>query len=58
MKEKVIFTLQLVNFLAKKGIIYNSRKPNLKKPEFDVFFYDDTPELRTAMLEYTNSKKG
>ena len=53
-KEKVIFTIQLVNFLAKKGIIYKNRKPNLKRPEFDVFYYDDTPELRQAMEEYTN----
>lgn len=57
MNEKFIFSIQLVNYLGKKGIVYKKRKPDLKKPEYDVFIYDDTEELRQAISEYTNSKR-
>lgn len=57
MNEKFVFSIKLVNYLGKKGIVYKKRKPDLKKPEFDVFIYDDTDELRQAIGEYTSSKE-
>lgn len=57
MKEKIIFTLKLVQFLQEKGINYKCRKPDLKNPKRDIFIYDETPELINGMLEYANSKK-
>lgn len=58
MKEKVIFTLKLVQFLEEKGIHYRKRKPDLKNPERDVFFYEETPELINGMLEYAKAQGG
>ena len=55
--EKIVFSIQLVNFLGKKGIVYKKRMPDLKKPEFDCFVYDYTPELDQAIGEYVNQKK-
>lgn len=57
MKEKIIFTLQLVHFLDNRGIHYKSRKPDLKNRSRDIFIYDETPELIQGMLEYASSKK-
>ena len=59
MKDKVykqIFSLRLAGFLMQKGFRIRRIHHNLKETDKDVYLFDDTPELESAMLEYKNLK--
>ena len=40
--------------LRKKGFKIIKTEPNYKRPEFDVYFFEDTPEFRKAFNEIAN----
>lgn len=56
MKEKMIFSQKLVNFLAKKGFRVIRTQPNKKMPWYDVYIFEDSEELSNAIEEYNNRK--
>lgn len=52
MNEKKIFTRKMALFLRKQGLKILRTEPNTHKPQFDVYVFKDTPELRVGMEEY------
>lgn len=49
-----VFSKSIAIKLRKKGFKIIKTEPNYKKPEFDVYFFADTPEFRKAFNEITN----
>lgn len=46
------FSAELAGYLRKKGFKIISTTVNLKKPQYDVFLFEDTKELREAFDAY------
>lgn len=46
------YSARLASYLRKQGFWIVGTEPNLKKPWFDVFLFEDTPELRKAIDKY------
>lgn len=49
-----IFSRSIAIELRKKGFKIIKTEPNYKKPEFDVYFFKDTPEFRKTLNEIVN----
>lgn len=49
-----VFSKSIAIKLRKKGFKIIKTEPNYKKPEFDVYFFRDTPEFRKAFNEIAN----
>lgn len=49
MKEKVIFSRKMAYELRKAGFNIIRVEPNRRKPEFDVYIFEDTQDLCDAM---------
>lgn len=56
LKEKTIFTRRMALYLRQNGFSIIRTEPNRQKPEFDVYIFNDTPQLQQAITEYTRSK--
>lgn len=56
MKDYAVFSLRLTNILANKGFQIVRSKVNYKNPQFLVYYFEDTPELREAINFYKNNK--
>ena len=52
--EKKIFTKKLAIYLRKKGFRIVGTEVNYKYPQYDVYVFKDTPELRNAMSNFRN----
>ena len=52
MKYFKCFSARLASYLHKRGFKIEGTEPNLKKPQFDVFLFHETPELKIAVDEY------
>lgn len=48
---KKIFSKRLARELRFKGLCIVGVEPNKYKPEFNVYLFEDTPELQRAMSE-------
>ena len=46
------FSARLASYLNKQGFYIIAKEPNLKKPQYDVFLFEDTVELRAAVDRY------
>lgn len=49
-----IFSRSIAIKLRKKGFKIIKTEPNYKKPEFDVYFFEDTSDFRNALNEIVN----
>ena len=54
--EKKIFNRRLALALRKKGFEIIKTEPNFYKPEFDVYIFNDSVELQSALTEITQMK--
>ena len=54
---KQIFSLRLAGYLMFNGFRIRRIHHNLKEIDKDIYLFDDTPELETAMLEYKKLKQ-
>ena len=48
------FSAKLANYLKKQGFYIIGTEANMKKPQYDVFLFEDTKELREAVSKYCN----
>ena len=53
MKTILIFSLRLARFLEEQGFYMVDRRADILRPDRTIFLYEDTPQLRAAMTEYT-----
>ena len=51
--KKKIFTKKLAIYLRKKGFRIVGTEVNYKYPQYDVYVFEDTPELNQAILSYS-----
>ena len=51
--EKKIFNRRLAVELRKRGFDIIKTEPNFYKPEFDVYIFQDSVELQSALTELT-----
>lgn len=51
MKEKVIFMPRLAAALRNKGFKIIRVEANPKKPQYDCYIFEDTPQLQAALTE-------
>lgn len=56
MKIFKCYSGRIANELRHKGFWIIGKEPNMKKPWFDVFLFEDTPELRVAFTDICKSK--
>ena len=54
--EKKIFNRRLALALRKKGFNIIKTEPNFYKPEFDVYIFEDSDALNSALTEITQKK--
>jgi hypothetical protein len=54
---KKIFTRKLAVYLRKLGFKIISTEVNFKHPKFDVYIFEDTPELTKAILNYKTNNE-
>lgn len=54
MKVKRIYTKKMAIYLREQGFKIIGTEVNKKRPEFDVYLFNDTPNLENAMLEYVD----
>lgn len=55
MKYFKSFSARLANYLVHQGFCMVDKEPNFKKPQYDVFLFIDSPELRAAVEEYSKN---
>ena len=53
-KTRLIFTKKLAIYLRKQGFKILGTDINYNHPEYDVWIFEDTPELTRAILNYSN----
>ena len=46
------YSSKLAGYLRQRGFKIIGTAPNMKKPQYDVFLFEDTPELRAAVNDY------
>ena len=51
--EKKIFNRRIALELRKKGFKIIKTEPNFYKPEFDVYIFEDSGDLQSALTELT-----
>lgn len=54
--EKKIFNRKLAVELRKKGCEIIRTEPNFYKPEFDVYIFKNSEQLKSALTELTQGK--
>ena len=52
-----IFTWKLANKLAQLGFVPIGKRLNYKDPTQEVILFEDTPELRAAILSLTKKEE-
>ena len=52
-----VYTKKIAFLLRKKGFRIVKTDVNYKRPEFDVYYFKDTPELHTALVEIAKEYK-
>lgn len=55
MKYFKSFSARLANYLVHKGFAMIGKEPNFKNPQYDVFLFIDSPQLRQALDEYSKN---
>ena len=54
--EKKIFNRRLALELRKRGFEIVKTEPNFYKPEFNVYIFNDSVELQSALTEITQGE--
>lgn len=54
MKIKKVYTKKIAIYLREHGFKIVGTEVNKKRPEFDVYLFEDTPSLEEAMLNYVD----
>lgn len=57
MKLYRVYTLSMLFHLTELGFHYVSIVQDIKKPNYNNWMFEDTPELRQAITDFTNSRK-
>lgn len=52
-----IYSMKMATYLRKLGFRIVSVEVNPYKPHFDMWLFEDTPELRTAMSKFNKNDK-
>lgn len=50
------YSSKLAGYLRQRGFKIIGKEVNLKKPQFDVFLFEDTSELRQCVNTYCNKQ--
>lgn len=53
---RTVRSLDLMNWLCQRGFVVKKVKDSDKNPQFKVFLYDDTKEIRAAIGYYMDEK--
>ena len=53
MKKYTVFSLSVANKLIEKGYKLIGTGINLQHPQYKVFYFEDTPEVRAAIADIT-----
>lgn len=48
----IVYSQKLTGYLMQKGFVLIDMRPDLKKSGRNVFFFNDTPQLKSAIDEY------
>ena len=51
-KNFIVYSQKLTGYLMQKGFVLIDMRPDLKKSGRNVFFFNDTPQLKSAIDEY------
>lgn len=57
MKYFNCYSANMAGYLRKNGFKIIGSRVNLKKPQFDVFLFEDSEELRAYVNQYCQSKR-
>lgn len=49
MRDYIVFSKRLAKTLNKMGFETKAEKPNKSRPEYNVYYFADTAELRAAI---------
>ena len=55
MEVKKIYTRKMAVYLREQGFKIIGTEVNKNKPEFDVYLFKDSNNLREAMIEYSKN---
>ncbi|MDB8698671.1 DUF5659 domain-containing protein [[Ruminococcus] gnavus] len=48
----MVYSQKLTGYLMQKGFVLIDMRPDLKKSGRNIFFFNDTPQLKSAIDEY------
>lgn len=51
-KNFMVFNQKMAGYLMQRGFVLIDMQPDLKKTGRNVFFFKDTPQLKSAIDEY------
>lgn len=54
---KRVFTRKLAVYLREQGFKIVRTEVNYKKPQFDIYVFEDTPDLELAIIRYSENGK-
>lgn len=52
--DYAVYSLKMANELVSRGFVVVNTSINLKYPKYQVFYFEDTRELREAMKQIAN----
>lgn len=51
-KKFIVYSQKLTGYLMQNGFVLIDMRPDLKKSGRNIFFFNDTPQLKSAIDEY------
>lgn len=51
-KNYIVYSQKMAGYLMQRGFVLIDMQPDLKKTGRNVFFFNDTPKLKSAIDEY------
>ena len=51
-KSFIVYSQKMAGYLMQRGFVLIDMQPDLKKTGRNVFFFNDTPQLKSAIDEY------
>ena len=51
-KKFIVYSQKLTGYLMQKGFVLIDMRTDLKKSGRNIFFFNDTPQLKSAIDEY------
>ena len=53
-KTYIVYSQKMAGYLMQRGFVLIDMQPDLKKTRRNVFFFYNTPQLKSAINEYIN----